>query len=50
MPVNTLDVLPDLVVSMGYASKAGALARLAVFNASTIRADITPFLRNPRRI
>jgi hypothetical protein len=45
VPVNTLDVLPGRALSTGYASKAGALARLPAFNASTIRADMTPFLR-----
>ena len=45
VPVNTLDVLPGCPLSTGYASKAGALERLTVFNASTIRADMTPFLR-----
>ena len=45
VPVNTLDVLPGRVMSTGYASTAGRLARLAVFNASRIREAITPFLR-----
>jgi len=43
VPANTLDVLPGRVVSTGYASTAGTLARLAVFNASRIREAITPF-------
>ena len=50
VPVNTLDVLPCIAVSTGYASSAGALARLAAFNASVIRAAMTPRLRYPRRI
>jgi len=45
VPVNTLDGLPGRVVSTGYASTAGTLARFAVFNASRIREVITPFLR-----
>ena len=45
VPVNTLDVLPGFAASIGYASTAGTFARLAVFNTSRIRADITPFLR-----
>jgi hypothetical protein len=40
IPVNTLNVLPGRVMSTGYACRAGALAHLAVFNASTITADI----------
>src|SRR6516162_11267028 len=38
VPVNTLEVLPGRLVSTGYASTAGALARLAAFSASRIRA------------
>src|SRR5262245_9174814 len=45
VPVNTLDVLPARVVSTGYASTAGARARLASFNAAAINADMTPCLR-----
>ena len=45
VPVNTLDVLPRTEMSTGYASTAGALARLAVFKASAMRADMMPRLR-----
>ena len=50
VPVNRLDVLPGSTVSTGYASSAGALARFAAFNASTIRAVMMPRLRYRRLI
>lgn len=45
VPVNMLDVQPGRVTSTGYASTASALARLAVFKASAMRADMMPCLR-----
>lgn len=45
VPVNTLDVQSGRVTSTGYASTARASARLAVFKASAMRADIMPCLR-----
>src|SRR4030095_3653510 len=44
-PVKTLRVLPGRAVSTGYASSAGALARLAAFKAAAINSDITPWRR-----
>ena len=45
VPVNMLDVQPGRVTSTGYASTASALARLPIFKASAMRADIMPCLR-----
>lgn len=50
VPVKMFEVLPACVVSIGYASNAGAPARLAAFSAALIKAVETPRRRYPGRM